>query len=105
MSAVRSAAVQLLWNSGTLLTGRQKSHFFEFVFAKLHECGGLAAEQETDAEEYLKAQQAEATGTFSFNVTEEMQQIKSAAEKDGTFMKAPNGAPSKLTEKQWLQGF
>ena len=35
--------------------------------------------------------------------TPEMEQIKAAAEKDGTFMKAPNGLPTKLNEKQWLQ--
>ncbi len=29
--------------------------------------------------------------------------IKAAAEKNGTFMKAPNGKPTKLTERQWLQ--
>ena len=34
---------------------------------------------------------------------EEMQQIKDQAIKDGTFMKAPNGKPTNLTEKQWLQ--
>lgn len=38
-----------------------------------------------------------------FRYTAEMEQIKAAAEKDGTFMKAPNGLPTKLTEKQWLQ--
>lgn len=33
----------------------------------------------------------------------EMGAIKAQAKKDGTFMKAPNGKPTKLTEKQWLQ--
>lgn len=33
----------------------------------------------------------------------EMRSIKAQAKKDGTFMKAPNGKPTKLTEKQWLQ--
>ena len=33
----------------------------------------------------------------------ETDQIKSEAEKNGTFMKAPNGKPSNLNEKQWLQ--
>ncbi len=33
----------------------------------------------------------------------EMQSIKDKAIKNGTFMKAPNGKPTKLTEKQWLQ--
>lgn len=33
----------------------------------------------------------------------EMQQIKDKAIANGTFMKAPNGNPSNLTERQWLQ--
>lgn len=33
----------------------------------------------------------------------EIDAIKAAAEKNGTFMKAPNGKPSKLSEHQWLQ--
>ena len=33
----------------------------------------------------------------------EMQSIKQKAEADGTFMKAPNGNPTNLTERQWLQ--
>jgi hypothetical protein len=32
-----------------------------------------------------------------------MKQIKEAAIKNGTFMKAPNGKPTNLNEKQWLQ--
>ena len=35
--------------------------------------------------------------------TKEMLDIKDKALKDGTFMKAPNGEPTNLTEKQWLQ--
>ena len=33
----------------------------------------------------------------------EMQSIKQKAIADGTFMKAPNGNPTNLTERQWLQ--
>jgi hypothetical protein len=33
----------------------------------------------------------------------ELEDIKSKAIADGTFMKAPNGKPTNLTEKQWLQ--
>jgi hypothetical protein len=33
----------------------------------------------------------------------EMQAIKEKAVKDGTFMKAPSGKPTKLNERQWLQ--
>jgi hypothetical protein len=35
--------------------------------------------------------------------TNEMQQIKDQAIANGTFMKAPNGKPTNLTERQWLQ--
>lgn len=35
--------------------------------------------------------------------TPEMQSIKDKAIADGTFMKAPNGNPTNLTERQWLQ--
>ena len=37
------------------------------------------------------------------NYTKELQSIKSKAIVNGTFMKAPNGNPSNLNEKQWLQ--
>lgn len=64
----------------------------------------MAAEKELEAEEYLKQQQAEATGElFSMSMTAEMRAIKAAAEKTGTFMKAPNGKQSNLNERQWLQ--
>lgn len=33
----------------------------------------------------------------------ELQAIKDQAKADGSFMKAPNGRPTNLTEKQWLQ--
>ena len=33
----------------------------------------------------------------------EMEEIKQKAIADGTFMKAPNGQPTKLNERQWLQ--
>ena len=33
----------------------------------------------------------------------EMDRIKSKAQADGTFMKAPNGKPTNLNERQWLQ--
>ena len=35
--------------------------------------------------------------------TPEMENIKQEAIADGTFMKAPNGKPTNLTERQWLQ--
>lgn len=59
--------------------------------------------KELDAEAYLRAKQAEAVPEFGFSVSEEMADIKAAAEKEGTFMKAPNGKATNLTERQWLQ--
>ncbi len=35
-------------------------------------------------------------------VEKEMRGIKEKSQKEGTFMKAPNGEPTNLTEKQWL---
>ena len=43
-----------------------------------------------DIEQYIKDQK-------------EMEAIKQKAIADGTFMKAPNGKPTNLTERQWLQ--
>ena len=37
------------------------------------------------------------------SITEEMQSIKTKAQSDGTFMLAPNGESTNLTERQWLQ--
>ena len=37
------------------------------------------------------------------NYTQEMQSIKEQAIADGSFMKAPNGKPTNLNERQWLQ--
>ena len=37
------------------------------------------------------------------SITEELQFIKTKAQSDGTFMLAPNGEPTNLTERQWLQ--
>ena len=41
--------------------------------------------------------------TTSLSITKEMQSIKERAISEGTFMKAPNGNPTNLTERQWLQ--
>lgn len=39
----------------------------------------------------------------SSRLSPELQTIKDQAKADGIFMKAPNGRPTNLTEKQWLQ--
>ena len=42
-------------------------------------------------------------GEVSNSLVRELQFIKDKARADGSFMKAPNGRPTNLTEKQWLQ--
>ena len=44
-----------------------------------------------------------ATSDVITKINAEMQAIKQKAIADGTFMKAPNGKPTNLTERQWLQ--
>lgn len=53
----------------------------------------------------VEVAEAALEGDFCSSVVnqEELDAIKAAAEKDGTFMKAPNGEPTRLTEQQWLQ--
>ena len=45
----------------------------------------------------------ETTSKQENDYTPEMQSIKEKAIADGTFMKAPNGSPTNLNERQWLQ--
>lgn len=40
---------------------------------------------------------------YRSSLSPELQVIKDQAKADGSFMKAPNGRPTNLTEKQWLQ--
>lgn len=40
---------------------------------------------------------------YNEELPSELQEIKDKAIADGTFMKAPNGNPTKLNERQWLQ--
>ena len=42
-------------------------------------------------------------GTTRYNTADETADIKAKAIADGTFMKAPNGKDTNLTERQWLQ--
>lgn len=46
---------------------------------------------------------SEKSQSTSSGYTAEMQSIKEQAIANGTFMKAPNGNPTNLTERQWLQ--
>ena len=71
-----------------------------------------ARESGMDADEYLEEQAAKRAaaeavpslfGSMSVVNEEEMGAIRAAAVETGTFMKAPNGEPTNLTERQWLQ--
>lgn len=63
---------------------------------------GLDVHNETEMAQYLKEHESK---TIQQAITEqqEMDGIKAKAIADGTFMKAPNGKPTNLTERQWLQ--
>lgn len=51
-----------------------------------------------------KSKKSEGTTLFSTkDLTSEEQAIVAEAKKNGTYMKAPNGKPANLTERQWLQ--
>ena len=50
-----------------------------------------------------KVKQSDATRFSKESLSTEMQSIKDKAIADGTFMKAPNGKPTNLNERQWLQ--
>lgn len=54
--------------------------------------------EETDDDEYSST-----TEIYNEELSSELQEIKNVAIVNGTFMKAPNGNPTNLTERQWLQ--
>ena len=61
--------------------------------------GYKIVDETSDDEEYSST-----TEEYSQNdYTQEMNNIKERAIADNTFMKAPNGNPTNLTERQWLQ--
>lgn len=62
-----------------------------------------AANNVSNAEEDTEEANDEEVRYRSSRLSPELQAIKDQAKADGSFMKAPNGRPTKLTEKQWLQ--
>ena len=61
--------------------------------------GYKIVDETSDDEEYSST-----TEEYSQNdYTQEMNNIKKSSISNGTFMKAPNGKPTNLTERQWLQ--
>lgn len=59
----------------------------------------LAETSDEDDDEYSSTTEEYSQTDY----TQEMNNIKERAIADGTFMKAPNGKPTNLTERQWLQ--
>lgn len=57
----------------------------------------------SNAEEDTEEANDEEVRYRSSRLSPELQAIKDQAKADGNFMKAPNGRPTNLTEKQWLQ--
>ena len=62
-----------------------------------------AANNVSNAEEETEEANDEEVRYRSSSLSPELQAIKDQAKADGSFMKAPNGRPTNLTEKQWLQ--
>lgn len=62
-----------------------------------------AANNVSNAEEDTEEANDEEVRYRSSRLSPELQAIKDQAKADGNFMKAPNGRPTNLTEKQWLQ--
>ena len=61
-------------------------------------------EKETKSyEKGKKILEASRESDIRFRFTPEEQQVSIAAQADGTWMKAPNGKPTNLTERQWVQ--
>lgn len=66
---------------------------------------GLSVSGSKGMQEFLKTHNLQSVqqAIESPEVQKEMDEIKQKAIADGTFMKAPNGRKSNLTERQWLQ--
>lgn len=59
-------------------------------------------EEDTDMADRFRNRES-STDELTTTYTPEMQSIKQQAIANGTFMKAPNGKPTNLNERQWLQ--
>ena len=68
-----------------------------------HSLGKRDAKFDDRLKEILNMPMQDIIAAQAKELTDEEEQIKERAIKDGTFMKAPNGQQTNLTEKQWLQ--
>lgn len=73
------------------------------IFGKNIELDQLFSEINRGRYARRKAKLAADTSYRETEFSREMQAIKAKAIADGTFMKAPNGKPTNLNERQWLQ--
>lgn len=66
---------------------------------------GLSVSGSRGMQEFLRTHNLQSVqqAIESPEIQKEMDEIKKRAVVDGTFMKAPNGKPTNLTERQWLQ--
>lgn len=66
---------------------------------------GLSVSGSREMHKFLRTHNLQSVqqATESPEVQKEMNEIKKKAISDGTFMKAPNGKPTNLTERQWVQ--
>lgn len=79
--------------------------FIPFQLWKHMQNMGLSVSGSKGMQEFLKTHNLQSVqqAIESPEVQKEMDEIKQKAIADGTFMKAPNGNPTNLTERQWVQ--
>lgn len=91
-----------------LLHINKEENIYDTTFNKFVDIASIQGNESVNIEESIKAaikrnDNIEDNYLIDDSYSEEMQSIKDKAITDGTFMKAPNGKPTNLTERQWLQ--
>ena len=97
--ALRSDSLDSLLEE--IKNGQQKDSIANQLISHL-ETIGITVLDRQDMEKYLKSHSIQNTQQ-AIEEQKEMDAIKQKAIADGTFMKAPNGKPTNLNERQWLQ--
>lgn len=75
----------------------------ELIEEGLEEDAVLEGRRQADLGSIVDDIESEFAGGKKFSLSAEEQGIVDAAKADGTYMKAPNGKPTNLNEKQWAQ--
>jgi len=104
------AAMEIQANAGTVVQTsiepqqNNKQRALEELINYLRE-SGFTVKGKADMEKFLQENGLNDVqeSLVTPEVEQEMKQIKDKAIADGTFMKAPNGNPTNLNERQWLQ--